>query len=108
MYDLFSVVPGNLRLPWAYGSKAGPSETEERHSGCADPNRDLHYHISKLIEPMPPILNLIDGIYSLEGGPAFDGRVKRTNLLIASADIISADFVGAKSIFQTLRWWVNQ
>lgn len=63
---------------------------------CADMDKDLHYHIARLTDPMPPTLTVIDGIYSLERGPGFDGRMHRTNLLIASADILSADLVGSK------------
>lgn len=62
----------------------------------ADPDKNLHYYISRLADPLPPIFTLIDGIYSLERGPAFDGRMRRTNLLVASADFLSADLVGAK------------
>ncbi len=62
----------------------------------ADPDRDLHFHISRLAGPMPPSLTLIDGIYSLERGPAFDGRMRRSNLLVASADPLSADLAGSK------------
>ena len=61
-----------------------------------DPEKNLHYHVSKLHEAMPPMLTLIDGIYSLERGPAFDGRPIRSDILVASADILSADMVGAK------------
>ena len=62
----------------------------------ADREKDLHFYVSKIADPMPPGLTLIDGIYSLERGPAFDGRMRRTNLLIASPDLLSADLVGAK------------
>ncbi len=61
-----------------------------------DPIKDLHYWVSRLAEPMPPTLTLIDGIYSNERGPAFDGRLRRTNLLIAAPDPLSADLVGAR------------
>ncbi len=63
---------------------------------CADPQKDLHYHVARLADPMPPTMTLIDGIYSLERGPGFDGRMRRSNLLVASGDILSADMVGAK------------
>ncbi len=65
---------------------------------CHSPNpeKDLHYHIARIADPMPRSLTLIDGIYSLERGPAFDGRMRLTNLLIASSDMLSADLVGAK------------
>lgn len=62
----------------------------------ANPDKDLHFHVSKLADRMPPLLNLIDGIYTLERGPGFDGRMRRSNILVASADILSADMVGAK------------
>ncbi len=61
-----------------------------------DPEKDLQYHISKLADKMPPMLTLIDGIYSLERGPSFDGKVKRNNLLVASHDYLAADLVGTK------------
>ncbi len=61
-----------------------------------DPEKNLHYHIARLFDPMPPALNLIDGIYSLERGPGFDGKMRRSNILVASADLLSADLVGAK------------
>lgn len=58
--------------------------------------KDLHFHIAKLADKMPPVFTVIDGIYSLERGPSFTGRAKRSNLLIASEDLLSADMVGAK------------
>ena len=61
----------------------------------ADLERDLHFHVSKIADPMPPSLTVIDGIYSLERGPAFDGKMRRSNLLIASKDMLSADLVGS-------------
>ncbi len=61
-----------------------------------DPEFDLHYFISRLADPMPPALTVIDGIYSLERGPAFDGKMRRSNVLIASAGILSADLVGSR------------
>lgn len=62
----------------------------------ADPEKNLNYWIAKLADPMPPMLTLLDGIYTTERGPSFDGRVHRSNILIASADVFSADMVGAK------------
>ncbi len=60
------------------------------------PERDLHYMIARLANKLPPSLTLIDGIYTAERGPFFEGRLRRSNLLIASSDIFSADKVGAK------------
>lgn len=62
----------------------------------ADPDKDLNYWVAKLADPMPPILTILDGIYTTERGPSFDGRVRRSNILLASADVLSADMVGAK------------
>lgn len=64
---------------------------------CHNPNpeKNLDYHVARIADPMPPSLTLIDGIYSLERGPAFDGRMRLTNLLIASSDMLSADLVGS-------------
>jgi len=62
----------------------------------ADPEKDLNFHVARLANKMPPIFTLADGIYTLERGPAFDGKIRRSNLLVASADILSADMVGAK------------
>lgn len=64
----------------------------------ADPEKDLNYLIAKLPEPLPPIFSLLDGIYTNERGPSFDGKIRRSNILIASADVLSADLVGAKAL----------
>jgi uncharacterized protein (DUF362 family) len=62
----------------------------------SDPIKDLHYYVARLADPMPTIFTLVDGIFSNERGPGFDGRIRRSNLLIASADLLSADLVGAR------------
>ena len=62
----------------------------------ADPEKNLNYWVAKLADPMPPGLTLLDGIYTTERGPSFDGRVRRSNIVVASADFLSADMVGAK------------
>ncbi len=64
----------------------------------ADPIKTLHFNVAKLPNNIPPVLTLIDGIYTLERGPSMDGKAHRTNLLIASKDILSADIVGAKAL----------
>jgi len=61
-----------------------------------DPVKDLHFYVARLADKLPPVFTLIDGIYSLERGPGFDGKMHRRNLLIASADIFAADKAGAK------------
>jgi uncharacterized protein (DUF362 family) len=60
------------------------------------PGRDLHAWVSRLADCMPPAFTLIDGIYTNERGPGFDGKMRRSNILVASADSLSADLVGAK------------
>lgn len=62
----------------------------------ADPVHDLNFNVAHLPDKIPPCLTLIDGIYTLERGPAIDGKAHRKNILIASKDILSADLVGAK------------
>ena len=62
----------------------------------ADSQKDLHFMVARLAEPMPPMFTLLDGIYTTEHGPNIDGTMHRTNLLIASADVLSADMVGAR------------
>ncbi|MGD8948846.1 MAG: DUF362 domain-containing protein [Desulfobacterales bacterium] len=61
-----------------------------------NPGKDLHFWVSKLADKMPPMFTLLDGIYTNERGPSIDGRMHRSNLLVASADLLSADMVGAK------------
>lgn len=61
-----------------------------------DPVKDLNFRIARLADKMPPMLTLIDGIYTLERGPAFDGRMHRSNILVASKDVLAADKVGAR------------
>jgi uncharacterized protein (DUF362 family) len=60
------------------------------------PGRDLHEWVSRLADRMPPMFTLIDGIYTNARGPGFDGRMGRSNILVASADTLSADLIGAK------------
>lgn len=62
----------------------------------ADPEQNLHYNVAQLANKVPPTLTIIDGIYTIERGPAMDGKAHRSNILIGSRDILSADIVGAK------------
>ncbi|MBD3194950.1 MAG: DUF362 domain-containing protein [Candidatus Lokiarchaeota archaeon] len=61
----------------------------------ADPEFDLHYNVAQLANKIPPCLTILDGIYTLERGPAMDGKAHRNNILVASNDILSADLVGS-------------
>jgi len=60
------------------------------------PIKNLDYMVARLANKLPPSFTLLDGIYTTERGPFFEGRLRRSNLLIASSDIFSADRVGAK------------
>lgn len=62
----------------------------------ADARTDLNFMVSRLADNIPPGLTLIDGIYTNERGPGFDGKAHRSDILIASNDVLSADLVGAK------------
>jgi len=70
--------------------------TSRKRCHSMQPGRDLHAWVSRLADRMPPMFTLIDGIYTNERGPGFDGRMRRSNILVASADSLSADLVGAK------------
>ena len=62
----------------------------------AHPTMDLNYMIARLANKMPPMCVVLDGIYTNERGPSFDGKITRKNILVASPDILSVDMVGAK------------
>jgi len=64
---------------------------------CHNPDRsmDLDYYLSLFPDILSRVLTIIDGIYSLERGPIINGTAHRSNVIIASNDIISADKVGA-------------
>lgn len=66
-----------------------------------EPGRDLHAWVARLADRMPPMFTLLDGIYTNERGPGFDGRMHRSNVLVASADVLSADLVGAAILGRT-------
>ncbi|NWG04490.1 MAG: DUF362 domain-containing protein [Syntrophaceae bacterium] len=59
------------------------------------PEKNLSYMVARLANKLPPSFTLLDGIYTTERGPFFEGRLRRSNILIASSDIFSADKVGA-------------
>lgn len=60
-----------------------------------DPDLDLHTFVSLIPDRLPPSATVIDGIYSLERGPSFYGSPRRSNIILASADTLSADMAGA-------------
>lgn len=67
-----------------------------KRSHSPHPIKNLDYMVARLANKLPPCFTLLDGIYTTERGPFFDGRLRRSNLLVASSDIFSADKVGAK------------
>jgi uncharacterized protein (DUF362 family) len=67
-----------------------------KHCHNMTPGRDLHFWVAKLADKMPRMFTLLDGIYTNERGPGPDGRMHRSDLLVASADVLAADLVGAK------------
>ncbi|MEA3476233.1 MAG: DUF362 domain-containing protein [Candidatus Cloacimonadota bacterium] len=57
----------------------------------------LHKPIVELAKIIKPDLTIIDGILGLEGdGPLYSGHPIKSEILIASKDILSCDIVGAK------------
>jgi uncharacterized protein (DUF362 family) len=61
------------------------------------PNMNLHNYVAKFVNVVPPSFTIIDGIYSNEMGPLFvTGKPRRSDILIASADMLSADMIGAR------------
>jgi len=61
-----------------------------------DTEKGLEYMISRLPELLPSSATIIDGIYTIERGPSFDGKPRKSDLVIASSNTLAADMVGAK------------
>ncbi len=62
----------------------------------AEVDKDLHWWVARLADRMPPMLTLYDGIYTNERGPGFDGKMHRSNILMAATDVLAGDMVGCK------------
>lgn len=62
----------------------------------SDAEKDLHFMVARLADRLPPSFTLLDGIFTNERGPGFDGTMRRSDLLVASRDVLAADKVGAK------------
>ena len=58
-------------------------------------DEDLSLMFPRIIEKLPVALTIIDGLYTLEKGPAHTGKAFRKDLLIASRDPFACDLVGA-------------
>jgi len=61
-----------------------------------NPEKDLHHNVAQLPNKLKKVLTIIDGLYTLERGPAIDGKAHRKDILVASSDILSADMVGSR------------
>jgi uncharacterized protein (DUF362 family) len=61
-----------------------------------DPVKNISWFVARLADKLPPMFVLLDGIYTVERGPSYDGKLRRSNLIVASADLLTADMVGAK------------
>ncbi len=57
---------------------------------------DLDFHVARLASARENVVTVMDGIYSLERGPGFSGKARRSDLIVASSDILAADMVGAQ------------
>lgn len=58
-------------------------------------NEELSLMFPRIIEKLPVALTVIDGLYTLEKGPAHTGKAFRKDLLIVSRDPFACDLVGA-------------
>ncbi|HEY8875106.1 MAG TPA: DUF362 domain-containing protein [Desulfosporosinus sp.] len=58
-------------------------------------DEELSLMFPRIIEKLPVALTIIDGLYTLEKGPAHTGKAFRKDLLIASRDPLACDLVGA-------------
>jgi len=70
--------------------------TSRKKCHNADLEKDLEYMVSRLPQFLPPSATIIDGIYTIERGPSFDGKPRKSDLVIASSNVLAADMVGAK------------
>ncbi len=61
-----------------------------------EPDADLDFYLAKFPDLVKQYLTVIDGIYTLELGPLYAGLAHRSNVIVASKDLISADKVGTK------------
>ncbi len=62
---------------------------------CHSADGGLDSRLARLVEKLAPDLTVIDGIYGLEKGPFYTGKAVRMDVLVASADPLSADLTGA-------------
>ena len=61
----------------------------------ASEEQGLDHYLARLPDLIWPSLTVIDGIFSLERGPFYTGLAHRSNLIVASRDVIAADKVAS-------------
>lgn len=61
-----------------------------------DPSYPLERMIASIPQAFRKVWSVIDGIYSLERGPSFDGKARRFNVIVGSRDLLLGDVVGAR------------
>ena len=57
---------------------------------------DLSYALIDIAKVIKPSLNIIDGIYAMEGMSAHAGSARAVGVLIGSLDMVAADIVGSQ------------
>ncbi len=62
---------------------------------CHNKKYDLEYCIAQLASIINPDLTIIDGTYTIERGPLYQGTAHYKNIIVASKNILAADCVGA-------------
>ncbi|MFZ5632857.1 MAG: DUF362 domain-containing protein [Bacillota bacterium] len=63
---------------------------------CHGRDHDLDQMFPAIADKLPPGLTIVDGIYTLERGPAPYGKAYRKDLLIASRDTFACDVVASE------------
>jgi len=66
-----------------------------KHCHNASHEQGLDYHLARLPGLVWPSLTVIDGIFSLERGPMYTGQAHRSDMIVASTDVIAADQVAS-------------
>jgi uncharacterized protein (DUF362 family) len=61
----------------------------------ASHSQGLDHYLARLPDLVWPSLTVIDGIFSIERGPLYTGLARRSDMIVASRDVIAADQVAA-------------
>ncbi|RJR18710.1 MAG: DUF362 domain-containing protein [Desulfobacteraceae bacterium] len=69
-------------------------ESRKRCHNASD-DQGLDHYLARLPDLVWPSLTIIDGIFSLERGPFYTGLAHRSDMIVASRDLIAADKVGS-------------